>query len=308
MVTSLSADVFASVVPTTLLASVPSSREFDMLVRTINCSVVAKSRIDHWNALTVHDGNSLCSQSHPTKKQRRTRNSILLEEIPATFSKARKDRHRQFKGIHQRVSRCAMVTTRILCIVRKPTGSQKGLFEGIAIAMVQNGLPDHWRDSAMECDFHLRIVCDKMSDEKTAYEKRFHVKFDGPLIPFGPTVNCEPISLNDESKVASIWQKYVSCHLHGICITCGRRMIRRLADRGLRRLRESASLRFPRQTVQALGRRTRWKAVVSTCRRSSQTLRPSTTTHAAKCQPGETPSKMKKKKKHQRRHVRTEVR
>ena len=37
-------------------------------------------------------------------KQRRTRNSVLFEEIPCSVPEAREDLHMKFKGVHQSVS------------------------------------------------------------------------------------------------------------------------------------------------------------------------------------------------------------
>ena len=64
-------------------------------------------------------------------------------------------------------------------------------------------------------------------------------------------------------------------------ITCGWKFVRQLAHRGLRGPRDPASLRYPRQTVQAPGRRKRDRAVVSICRRICQTLRSSSTPQKA---------------------------
>ena len=43
--------------------------------------------------------------------------------------------------------------------------------EGTATAMVHRGLPEEWRDCAMECYCFLRDVHDKMAAGNTAYEK-----------------------------------------------------------------------------------------------------------------------------------------
>ena len=54
----------------------------------------------------------------------------------------------------KRVSSDNGLTIRILLIVQKPAGSQKGaqrVKEGTATATVQSGLPDQWWDCAMAC-------------------------------------------------------------------------------------------------------------------------------------------------------------
>ena len=56
--------------------------------------------------------------------------------------------------------------------------------QGTTVALVQSGLPEEWWDCAMECYRHLRNVHEKMADGKTAFEKRYGQKFDGPSIPF----------------------------------------------------------------------------------------------------------------------------
>ena len=134
--------------------------------------------------------------------------------------------------------------------------------------MVQRGLPDQWWDCAMECKCHLRDVHDKMADGKTAYEKIWF-KFDGLWIPFGANVSCKPISSMDEARLRPLGKKDASRSLHEIYITCGRRMVRRFARRGVRRPRERVGIRYARPTVQARSR-SRGKAVFSMCRRISQ--------------------------------------
>ena len=63
----------------------------------------------------------------------------------------------------------------------------------------------------------------------------------------------EPRSVASSSlgNGASICQKDASWNLRGIRATCGERMVRRLAYRGSRRLRELGTLRYPRQTFRS---------------------------------------------------------
>ena len=52
--------------------------------------------------------------------------------------------------------------------------------EGTVVALVQSGLQEECWHCAMERCCYLRIVHDKMADDKTAFEKRYGQKFDGP--------------------------------------------------------------------------------------------------------------------------------
>ena len=85
----------------------------------------------------------------------------------------------------------------------------------------------------MECYAFLRNVHDKMADGKTTYKKN-RVQFNEPLILFGASVSCKPISLKDEAKAASIQPQSASLSPHTICVSCGRSMVRRFAPHGLR--------------------------------------------------------------------------
>ena len=69
------------------------------------------------------------------------------------------------------------------------------------------------------------------------------VKFDGPLTPFWSQGQLQAHLWGKEC--ASICQKDASQNLRGIRTTCGERMVRRLAYRGSRRLRELGTLRYP---------------------------------------------------------------
>ena len=69
--------------------------------------------------------------------------------------------------------------------------------EGTVIALMQSGLPEEWWDCTMERHCYLRNVHDKMADGKTAFEKRYGQKLDGPSIPYGTLVQY----MNDKSRV-----------------------------------------------------------------------------------------------------------
>ena len=49
--------------------------------------------------------------------------------------------------------------------------------EVTAVAQVQSGLPEVWWECAMECCCYVH---DKVADDKTAFEKRYCLKFDAP--------------------------------------------------------------------------------------------------------------------------------
>ena len=68
----------------------------------------------------------------------------------------------------------------------------------------------------MECFCYLRNVHDKMSDDKTAFEKRYGQKFDGPPIPFGTLVEYIPITAKAKSSVHQFGKKT----LKGIFLGC----------------------------------------------------------------------------------------
>ena len=52
-----------------------------------------------------------------------------------------------------------------------------------------------------ECYWYLRNIQDLLSDEKTPYETRFGMSFDGPDIPFGAMTEYHPISAKDKSRL-----------------------------------------------------------------------------------------------------------
>ena len=53
----------------------------------------------------------------------------------------------------------------------------------------------------MECYCYLRNIQDLLSDWKTPYERRFGVPLNGPVIPFGATVEYHSISAKDTSRL-----------------------------------------------------------------------------------------------------------
>ena len=59
------------------------------------------------------------------RKQTWTINRILFEDISVSIPKARKDLHRQLRGVHSSASGSSIDARQILRIVQKPTESQR---------------------------------------------------------------------------------------------------------------------------------------------------------------------------------------
>ena len=79
--------------------------------------------------------------------------------------------------------------------------------EGTSAVLLQSGLGnERWADS-IECYCYLRNIEDFLSDEKTPYERRFGRPFNGPVIPFGATVEYHLISRKDLSRLYHFGQK-----------------------------------------------------------------------------------------------------
>ena len=78
----------------------------------------------------------------------------------------------------------------------------------------------------MECYCYLRNIQDLLSDEKTPYERRFGIPFNGPVIPFGAMVEYHPISAKDLSRLHQLWPKvlpgiFLGYVLSAVGIWCG---------------------------------------------------------------------------------------
>ena len=71
--------------------------------------------------------------------------------------------------------------------------------EGTSAVLLQSGLDNEWWADSMNCYCHLRNIQDLLSNGKTAYERRFGIPFNGPVIPFGAMVEYHPISAKDLS-------------------------------------------------------------------------------------------------------------
>ena len=85
--------------------------------------------------------------------------------------------------------------------------------EGTAALLLQSGLSEDWWKQAIQCFCFLRNIVDKLPDDNvTAYERRFGVKFDGPILPFGCEVTFQPSYKGDIARL----HKYGSKVLSGI--------------------------------------------------------------------------------------------
>ena len=80
--------------------------------------------------------------------------------------------------------------------------------EGTAAALLQAGMDPIWWPEASQCFCFLRVARDPLHpDGKTAYERRWKLKFDGPLIPFGAEVSFLPSTPDDRAAVHPMGSK-----------------------------------------------------------------------------------------------------
>ena len=92
-------------------------------------------------------------------------------------------------------------------------------------AIVQRGPPDRW-----DCDGTLLLLAGRQDGRRSE-----------------PKPATSPSVRKARQSCITLTKKDASRNLHGICTTCGRRIVRRFAHRGLRRRRELVSLRYSRQ-------------------------------------------------------------
>ena len=74
----------------------------------------------------------------------------------------------------------------------------------------------------MECYCCLRNTQDLLSDEKTPYERRFGVPFEGPIVPFGAMVEYHPIYAKDQSRLHQFGSKVLPGIFLGHALHAGR--------------------------------------------------------------------------------------
>ena len=101
--------------------------------------------------------------------------------------------------------------------------------EGTAIAPVELVLPEEWWDCATKSCCYMRNVHDKMADDKTAFEKRYGQKFDGP-IPFGSLVECIPMTAKDKERAHQLGKATLNGLFLGYVLRAERGVVRRLDD------------------------------------------------------------------------------
>ena len=93
--------------------------------------------------------------------------------------------------------------------------------EGTTIALEHSGVPEEGWYCAMECSCYLRNVHDKMADGKTAFEKKYGQKFDGPIHCFRNVGWAHPDYREGHHRFGHTTVK----NILGLLATCGRRKI-----------------------------------------------------------------------------------
>ena len=93
--------------------------------------------------------------------------------------------------------------------------------EGTTAALLQAGLDEKWWADSVECCCYVRNIQDLLSDGKTPYERRFGVRFNGPVIPFGAVVEYHPISAKDLSRLHQFGKKVFSGIFLGYALHAG---------------------------------------------------------------------------------------
>ena len=103
--------------------------------------------------------------------------------------------------------------------------------EGTSAVLLQGGFQPTWWADAMSYYTFVHNIADKLSDGKTPYEKRFGVKFSGPLYPFGCEITYKPSSPVVKQQMHPLGSKV----LRGVFLGYKQRMGGRLEWRSLRR-------------------------------------------------------------------------
>ena len=85
----------------------------------------------------------------------------------------------------------------------------------------------------MECYCYLRNIQDLLSDGKTPYERRFGMRFNGPVIPFAVWSNggISPYLCEGHIEITSIWSTSLARYFPRLCVVCGLDLERRHYDR-----------------------------------------------------------------------------
>ena len=93
--------------------------------------------------------------------------------------------------------------------------------EGTSAVLLQSSLDNEWWADSMECYCYLRNIQDLLSGEKTPYERRFGMPFNGPVIPFGAMVEYYPISATDISRLQQFGPKVLPGIFLGYALYAG---------------------------------------------------------------------------------------
>ena len=103
--------------------------------------------------------------------------------------------------------------------------------EGTSAVLSQSGLGNEWWADSMECYCYLGNIQDLVSDGKTPFERRFGMPFNGPVIPFGATVEYHPISAENISRLHQFGPKVLPGIFRGYVLHAGENVERRLNGR-----------------------------------------------------------------------------
>ena len=93
--------------------------------------------------------------------------------------------------------------------------------EGTSAVLLQSGLDKEWWADSMECYTNVRNVTDLLSGGKTPYERRFGQPFEGPIIPFGSSVEYHPITAKEQSRIHQFGKKVLPGLFLGYALYAG---------------------------------------------------------------------------------------
>ena len=147
--------------------------------------------------------------------------------------------------------------------------------EDTSAVLLQSGLNENWWADSMECYCYLRNIQDLLSDGKTPYETRFGMPFNGPVIPFGATVEYHPISAKDQSGLLQFGAKVLPGIFLGYALYACGIWNRRHSGRRHWRIGGDGRIWTPRQKAQCKGSvnaAKKWKLHIPSRRWNSQNL------------------------------------
>ena len=94
--------------------------------------------------------------------------------------------------------------------------------EGTSAVPLQSSLGNEWWADSVECYCYLRNIQDLLSGGKTPCERRFGMPFNGPVTPFGATVEYHPISAKDQCRLHQFGAKVLPGIFLGYAFYAGR--------------------------------------------------------------------------------------